>query len=78
MALWAGHRRNAVWLENTSRLRIFIPNIGTDSPEMARPRTAWVRLIRPRTDIRRFLSCIHKWGMAPFVVRERGAEEQTA
>jgi len=29
VALWADHRWNAEWLENTATLRTFIPNIGT-------------------------------------------------
>ena len=34
-ALWADHQWNAQWLENTTRLRIFVLDIGTYQPRMA-------------------------------------------
>jgi len=44
---------------------------------MTLPREAWVRLNRLRTGVRRFRSCLHKWGMASSAACECGAEEQT-
>ena len=41
-ALWADHRWNAEWLENTTKLRTFIPDIDTHPPGMALPWTAWI------------------------------------
>jgi len=76
--LWADHRWNAEWLDNTTRLRTFIPDTGTHPPGMALPRTAWVhRLNRLRTGVGTFPSCLHKWGIAPSAACECGAEEQT-
>ena len=40
---------NAEWLKITTRLRTFIPDIGTHPHGMTLPRTAWVRLNRLRT-----------------------------
>jgi len=40
------------------------------NPGMTLPRTAWVRFNHHRTGVRRFRSCLHKWGMAS------SAEEQ--
>ena len=62
-ALWVDHRRNAEWLENTTRLRTFIPDIGTHPLGMTMPRTAWVRLNHLRTGVRHFRSYLHTWGM---------------
>ena len=75
--LWADNQRNAEWLESTTRLRTFIPNIGTNPPGMALSRTAWVRLNRLRTGVGSFRSCLYKWGMVPSAACECGAEEQT-
>jgi len=46
---------------------------------MVLPRTAWVRLNRLHTGVRRFRSCLQKWGMAPATSAgcKCGAEEQT-
>ena len=57
-ALWADHRWKADWLESTTRIRTFIPYIGTHPPGMAHPRAAWVRLKWLRTCIGRFRSCL--------------------
>ena len=53
-ALWAHHRWNALWLENTKRLRSFIPDIGKHPLWMAIPRTPWVPLNHLRTSVGRF------------------------
>jgi len=42
--LSADQRWNAEWLDNTTRLRTFITDIGTHDPRMVLPTTAWVRL----------------------------------
>jgi len=43
-ALWADHPLKAQWLENSTRLRTFNPDISTHSLGMAQLRTAWVWL----------------------------------
>jgi len=63
-------------LDNTTRLRFFIPDADTHPPGMTFPRTAWVRLNRLRTGVGRFRSCLHKLGTAPFEACGRSAEEQ--
>ena len=75
--LWADHRWNAEWENNTTRLRTFIPDTGTHHPGMTLTRTAWIRLNRFRAGVGRFFSCLHKWGIASSVACECGAEEQT-
>ena len=64
-------------LESTTRLGALIPNIGTHPSGMALSRKAWVRLNRLLTGVRRFRSCLHKWGMAASATCECGAEDQT-
>jgi len=76
-ALWADHRWNAEWLDNTTRLRTFIPDTGTPPSGMTLPRTTWVRLNRLRTSVGRLRSCLYKWGMASSAACECGAEEQS-
>jgi len=61
-ALWADHQWSAKWLENITRFRTFIPDIGAHPPGLSLPRTAWVRLNRLRTGIGRLRSCLYKWG----------------
>jgi len=72
-AHWADHWWNAEWLDNTTRLRAFIP--GTHPPGMTLPRTAWVRLNRLRTGVGSFRSCLYKWRMASPEACECGTEE---
>jgi len=74
-ALWVDHWWNAEWLDNTTRTGTFIPD--TDHPGMTLLRTAWVQLIRLRTRVGHFLSCLHNWGIASSAACECGAEEQT-
>ena len=45
---------------------------------MSLPRAAWVKLNRLRTDVRRFHSSMHKWGLVPLSNCECAASEQTA
>jgi len=59
--LWTDHRCSAEWLECTTRLRTFIPDIGIHPPGMALSKTASVRLNRLRTGIGYFRSCWHNW-----------------
>jgi len=63
-AQWADHQWNAEWLENTMRLRTFIPYIGTHTSGIALPRTAWVRLFSLRTRVKCMCSCLHKLSTA--------------
>jgi len=80
---WADHRWNAEWLDNTTRLRTFIPDSGTHPPRMSPSRTACVRINRLRTGVGHFRSCLYKWrvaykqGMASSADCECCAEEQT-
>ena len=60
--VWVDHWWNAEWLENTTRLRTFIP--GIHHPGMTFTRTAWVRLNRAHNGVRCFRSCLDKWGMS--------------
>jgi len=71
-AQWADHQ-----LDNTTRLRTFIPDISIHPPGKALPRTAWVRLNRLRTGVGRFRSCLCKWDMSSSAACEFGAEERT-
>ena len=83
VAHWADHQWNAEaeWLENATRLRIFIPVTGTHPRGMTLPRTAWVRINglinRFRTGVGQFRTCLHKRCMASCAVCECPAEEQT-
>ena len=74
-SLWADHRWNAEWLDNTTRLCTFIPDTGTHPSGMALPRTGWVRLNRLRTGVGRFRSCLRKWIMDPSAACGWAAEE---
>jgi len=66
-ALWADHRWNGEWLDNTTRLCTFISNTSTHPPGMTLSRTAWVRLDCLHTGVGRFRSCLHKWDTASSV-----------
>ena len=71
---WADYQWNAKWMDNPTRLRIFIPDTGTHTPGMTLPRKAWVRLKRLRTGVGRFRSCLYKWGTASSAACECSAE----
>jgi len=63
------------WLENTTRLRTFIHDIGT--PLLEWPRQEQRGSGRLRTGVGRLRSCLHKWGIAPSAACECGEVEQT-
>jgi len=71
------NQRNAERADNPTRLRILIPDIGTDHPAVTLPRRACVRLNRLRTSVGRFRFCLYKWGMHFSAASECGAKEQT-
>ena len=75
---WTNHKWNAKYCENASRLHTFVPETSVRPVGMGLPRAAWVRLNRLRTDIGRFYSSMHKWGLAPLPNCECGVSEQTA
>jgi len=75
-APWADQRWNAERLENTTRLRTFIPDVANPPPEMTLPRTAWIPLNRLRTGVRGLRSSLRKWAMAPSAACECGTDEQ--
>ena len=74
---WTNHKWKAEHCENASRLRVFVPGTGAGFVGMSLPRAAWVKLNRLRTDVGRFHSSMHKWGLAPSPNCECGASEQT-
>jgi len=74
---WVDHQWNAEWVDNPTRLLIFIPDTGTRPPRVTLPRRALVWLNRLRTGVGRFHSCLYKWGMASSATCECGTEEQT-
>ena len=76
-AFLADHRWKAKLLDNTTRLRTFIPDIATHPPGMTLPRTMRVRLNRLRTSVGRFRSFLHKWGVTSSAACECSPEEQT-
>ena len=75
---WTNYKWKTEYCENASRLRAFVPETGARPVGMGLPRTAWVELNRRRTDVRRFHSSMHKWGLAPSPNCECGTSEQTA
>ena len=75
---WIDHTWNTEYLKIPSRLRNFIPKVGSRPLGLGLPRAAWVRLNRLRTGVGRFHSNMHKWGLAPSTNCECGVSEQTA
>ena len=75
---WTNHKWKTEYCENASRLHAFVPETGARPVGMGLPRAAWVNLNRLRTDVGRFHSSMHKWGLAPSPNCECGASEQTA
>ena len=75
---WKNHKWKTEYCENASRLRAFVPRTGARPVGMGLPRAAWVKLNCLRTDVGRFHSSMHKWGLAPSPNCECGASEQTA
>ena len=57
---WKKHKWNADYLENTSRVRAFIPRVSSRPLGISLPRTSWVRLNRLRTGVGRFPSTMYK------------------
>ena len=61
---WTNYKWKTEYCENVSRLRAFVPETGARPVGMGLPRAAWVKLNRLRTDVGRFHSSMHKWGLA--------------
>jgi len=76
-AHWADYQWNSEGRDHPTRLRIFIPDTGTNTPGMTLPRRTWVRLNRLRTGVGLFRSCLYKWGMASSAACECEATERT-
>ena len=72
-ACWADRRWNAEWMGNTTRLRTFIPDIGTHLLKWPCQERRGPALAASA----RFRSCLHKWGMTHSAASECGAKEQT-
>ena len=70
---WTNHKWKTEYCENASRLRAFVSETGVRPVWMGLPRAAWVKLNRLQTDVGRFHSSIHKWGLAPLPNCEFGA-----
>ena len=78
---WTNHKWNAEYCEyceNSSRLRVFMPRTSGRPVGMSLPPTAWVKLNRLHTGVKRFHSSMHKWGLASIPNCECGASEPTA
>ena len=75
---WKNHKWNAEYCENPPRLHVFVPGTGARPVEMGMPRAAWVKLNCLRTDVERFHSSMHKWGLASSRNCECGISDQTA
>ena len=57
---WTNHKWKVEYCENTSRLRVFVPETGARPVGMGLPRAAWVKLNCLRTGVGRFHSSMHK------------------
>ena len=75
---WKNHKWKTKYCENASRLSAFVPETGARPVGMGLPRAAWVKLNRLRTDVGRFYSSMHKWGLAPSPNCKCDASKQTA
>ena len=75
---WKNPKWKTEYCENSFKLRVFVPRIGARPTGMGYSRAAWVKLNRLRTNIGRFHSSMHKWGLASSPDCECGASEQTA
>ena len=75
---WKNHKWNTEYCENSSRLRVFVPETGSRPVGMGLPRVAWVKLNRLQTGVGQFHFSMHKWGLAPSPNCECDASEQTA
>ena len=75
---WTNYKWNAEYCEDASRSRAFVPETGARPVGMGLPRAAWVKFNRLETDVGRFHSSMHKWGLARLPNCECGASEQTA
>ena len=75
---WTNYKWNAEYFKNASKLRGFVHGTGARPVGMGLPRAAWVKLNCLQTDVGRFHSSMHKWGLAPSPNCECGASEQTA
>ena len=75
---WKNHKWNVEYCENSSRLHVFVPRTGAKPVGMGLSRAAWVKLNRLRTDVGRFHSSMHKWGLTPSPNCKCSVSEQTA
>ena len=82
LAIRAAQWTNFIWdteySKSMSSLGVYIPRVSTRTIGMSLTRTAWVKLNRLRTGVRRFGSSMHKWGLASSAKCKCGASEQTA
>ena len=77
MALWADHRWNAKWLESTTRLRTFIPDIGTCQEQRGSGSTPSTPVSDISAPASTRVVCTPLSGMYPSAACKCGAEEQT-
>ena len=60
---WTNYKWKTDYCKNASWLRAFVSETGARPVEMGLPRAAWVKLNGLRTDVARFHSSMHKWGL---------------
>ena len=77
-AQWTNLPWDTEYSESMLALGVYIPRVITRPIGMSLTRIAWVKLNRLRTDVGRFASSMHKWGLASSAKCECGASEQTA
>ena len=82
LGIRAAQWTNLTWDKEYSKsmlaLCVYIPRVITRLIGMSLTGTAWVKLNRLRTGVGRFVSSMHKWGLASSGNCECGASEQTA
>ena len=76
-AQWTNLTWDTEYSKSMSALGVYIPSVSIRSNRMSLTRTAWVKLNRLRTGVRRFDSSMHKRGHASIAKCECGANEQT-
>ena len=74
---WLDHAWNKEWKDNITRLHTYITGVSPVPLGIKQPRSAWARLNRLWTGVKRFRSNIYKWRLAPSAAC-KCREEQTA
>ena len=77
-AQWTNLTWDTEYSKSRSARGVYIPRVSTRPIGMSLTRTAWVKFNRLRTDVGRFDSSMHKWGLVSSAKCECGASEQIA